>query len=319
MKENIKKYWFVGVIGIILIAGVTYFAYEKSKEVIPGKTKDGESVIYSLKDTDVLASEFYNSLYKTMGVSSIAQRFQFLVIDQMIETTEEMKTNAKTQADAVKQQYIAAYQTNYEDALLQTLKSIGYNNVADLETHLIITQKYDKLITDSTTELFDAFSAENNPRVLSHILIKMADPANPTAEETAKLEEVKKAIADGLSFEEAAVTYSDDPSGSEKGLLGYVDKNTKFVPEFLAAGIALEAGQTSEWVQTTYGMHLIRCDATDLATLSALEEFNTAIFNANPNYIPNKLFEEATKLGIEYGTPELENELKAMFGLGGQN
>lgn len=319
MKEIIKKYWFVGTVGVILVASIAYFAYDTKKDVIPGKTIDGENVVYSLTNKDVKASEFYDSLYTSMGVSSIGQRFQFLVVDQVIETTDEMTQNAKAQADQLIAQYKSAYGADYEKVLLAILNSIGYSELSGLESYLVSIQKYNLMITESADELFPTFSEEYKPRVISHILVKMADPENPTEEELARFEEVKQALADGKSFEEVATTYSDDTSSAvNKGSIGYTDKTSSLVPEFLEASLQLEVGQTSDWVKTQYGYHLIRCDATDLETLKTYEDFTNAIHEANPEYLATKLFENAEKLGVEYGSEELEAALKKLFGLGGQ-
>lgn len=321
MKEIIKKYWFVGLIGIVLIGGIIYFAYDTNKDVVQGKTKDGENVVYTLKEEDITASSFYDSLYKTMGTSSIAQRFQFIVVDQTIETTDEMKETAKTQADQLIQQYKSSYGAEYEDLLLMALKSIGYNKISDLETHLTISLKYNQMITESTKELFDAFKTEFKPRLISHILVKMEDTENPTAEENKKLEDVKAALALGdKTFDEIANTMSDDTASAvNNGSIGYTDKNSNLVPEFLAASLLLEEGALSEWVKTDYGYHLIRCDATNYEALEKFDDFINAVHGANPEFIPNKLFDYAKDLGVEFSTPELETELRALYGLGGQN
>ncbi|MFA6989564.1 MAG: peptidylprolyl isomerase [Candidatus Gastranaerophilaceae bacterium] len=80
----------------------------------------------------------------------------------------------------------------------------------------------------------------------SHILV-------PTKEEAIT---IKEKILAGMSFEEAAETYSQCPSGKSGGDLGYFRKG-QMVPEFEQAAFTNPVGQISEPVQTQFGWHLI--------------------------------------------------------------
>lgn len=320
MKDIIKKYWFIGLIIIALVCGVGYFAIDSTKDVVPGKKVNGENVVYSLSGHDVTANEFYDSLYDTMGASAIAQLFQFAIVDQIIETTDEMKEEAQVQADYTIEQFKSNYGVNYEETLLAALKGIGYSSIDDLNTHMILQIKYNQILENAVADLFNDYNEEYSPRILSHILVAMEDPTNPSEAELAKWEEVKAALASGTEFSEVATNYSDDTgSATSGGYLGLADANTSFVPEFLEASLKLNAGETSEWVQTDYGVHLIYCEATDYETLSAQSGFSEAVLTAYPTYISDLLFAKADELNTTYNNTELEAQLKALFGIGGSN
>ena len=67
---------------------------------------------------------------------------------------------------------------------------------------------------------------------------------------------LQKAI-EGEDFGLLAKTYSDDPSGSEGGDLGWFSRG-EMVPEFEDAAFGLQAGQISDVVETPFGFHIIK-------------------------------------------------------------
>ncbi len=162
------------------------------------------------------------------------------------------------------------------------------------------------------------FQVTNQPRLVSHALVMMDDPANPTAEETTRFEEAKAAYANGMSFEDVVVNYSDDTSNNMiKGSLGYMDVTTQYEENFLNAALALtEAGQVSDWIQTSYGWHLIRVDAMDLESLKEYQEFYTAILSTDPSLQANVIWSKAKELNVDFlGNDELKAEILNYMGI----
>lgn len=94
----------------------------------------------------------------------------------------------------------------------------------------------------------DKFVVEESVRA-KHILID---------NEAAALE-IKKKISEGMTFEEAASSYSTCPSSAQGGDLGSFTKG-RMVPEFEQAAFTLELGEVSEPVQTQFGYHLIKVE-----------------------------------------------------------
>lgn len=94
-------------------------------------------------------------------------------------------------------------------------------------------------------------------RQASHILIEVSDERDANAARQLA-EALYQRLADGESFAELAVQYSDDPgSASQGGALGWVEPED-MVSAFEDALYALEsAGAVSEPVQTRFGWHLI--------------------------------------------------------------
>jgi parvulin-like peptidyl-prolyl isomerase len=93
-----------------------------------------------------------------------------------------------------------------------------------------------------------------------HILVR-CEPMASTAEQKAalaKLEKIATEIKDGkISFEEAAKTHSDCPSGKRSG--GDLGEFTfdKMVPPFALVALSMKPGETSDIVRTPFGFHII--------------------------------------------------------------
>jgi peptidyl-prolyl cis-trans isomerase C len=101
-----------------------------------------------------------------------------------------------------------------------------------------------------------------------HILVDSEDKAY----------EVLKAIEGGLSFEEAAQTYSSCPSKAQGGNLGEFGRGM-MVPEFELAAFSLKVGTISHPVQTQFGYHIIEVQSREDAHVKPLEEVRAMILN----------------------------------------
>jgi parvulin-like peptidyl-prolyl isomerase len=75
----------------------------------------------------------------------------------------------------------------------------------------------------------------------------------------AKLADVRAQIVAGkLDFAEAARKFSQCPSASKGGDLGFFPRKWVFEEDFARAAFAVPVGQVSDVVQTEYGLHLIK-------------------------------------------------------------
>jgi len=78
----------------------------------------------------------------------------------------------------------------------------------------------------------------------------------------AEAEQVRQEILSGrIGFAEAARRYSQSPTASEGGRIGWIARHGVMVESFAKAAFALPEGQVSPPVLTPFGVHLIRCDA----------------------------------------------------------
>jgi peptidyl-prolyl cis-trans isomerase C len=96
-----------------------------------------------------------------------------------------------------------------------------------------------------------------------HILIAYAGAQSSSATRTKEealqqITDIRSQIESGaISFEDAAIQYSDCPSGAEGGDLGVFGRGA-MVAEFENAAFALETGGMSGIVETPFGYHLIK-------------------------------------------------------------
>lgn len=94
-----------------------------------------------------------------------------------------------------------------------------------------------------------------------HILLRVGSeirtPDVPTALQQATV--LRQQILDGkLSFEEAARRYGHGPSAAKGGDLGFIPRHGVMLEPFAQAAFALDKGEISQPVVTTFGVHLIQ-------------------------------------------------------------
>ena len=100
-KELLKKYWFVGVVGVLLLAFIGLYSYDSYKNrpvKVDDKQIDGRYVAYTIDDQPVYADDLYDSLFLESGASQAIVAYQRAIYKEAYETTDEMKTYAANQA-----------------------------------------------------------------------------------------------------------------------------------------------------------------------------------------------------------------------------
>ena len=141
-------------------------------------------------------------------------------------------------------------------------KAKGYDTIPRLQNELngYVAKSAEKYLTDSTaTEEIkkEAYERKKWEMKASHILLTGPDAYNRAIE-------IKKEIENGLSFENAAIKYSKDPSANgSKGDLGYGGNLGYFtvfqmVYPFEEAVYNTPVGELSQPVKTRFGYHLIK-------------------------------------------------------------
>lgn len=312
--DLLKKYWFVGLVCIGLIVFICLYIvdYEKSKpQTIETKEIDGQYVVFDIDGQNYLADELYEDLYKIDGISCEYNKFTEMVLDKAYKTTSDISSKATILAS----NYVAAYG---EEAIGQDLISMGYpNGINDLSKYCESYFKNLQLIRDFYTEHYDeyvpSFLTDSNYKVVSHILVKVANvtettdadgntahTANPSAEEQAKLDEVLEALKT-KSFEDVAKEYSEDGSAADGGYLGiYSDESaaSTFVAEFANAVKTTSIGSVSDPFVSEYGYHIVKIEE---ATKEKILEDDQTMINLNNNYQENYLpmiLAKANELGF---------------------
>ncbi len=129
---------------------------------------------------------------------------------------------------------------------------------------------YQKLETLGEEHYYDQVRAR-------HILISTLDaernplPEDKKAEAKKKAEEILAKAKAGEDFAALAKEYSEDPGSKDNGgeyTFGY----GKMVPEFETTAFALEPGEISGLVETSYGYHIIKLEEKIASTPEKVEE-----------------------------------------------
>lgn len=318
MGKFLKKNWFVVLVATLFIGVVGYYIYDTNKGKLKGKKVDGEDVVYEVNNQDTTASTFYDELYASNGTSSVTSLFKQAVADAAINTTSEMKDNAKKQATSITSNYQSNYGSDYESYLAKDLASTGYS---DLEEYLIEVQKINQISADYAKKHFD----DLNIRQVSYILVKFEDSENPSAEATSdeqsRMDAVDKALKDGSDFASVAEKYSEDSStASDGGNLGVIDKNTSSLDStFLSTSLALKEGEVSDWVRSdSFGYFKIMCTASTASTLENNNKDSDPYLSLVQNYdttLENTaIWNKAEELGIDFkGNDSIESAIKSAF------
>lgn len=142
----------------------------------------------------------------------------------------------------------------------------------------VLQEKYGAKVTDEEIKKFyeeNKQRFEKNEEVkASHILLKVPQNATPDAEKEVekKAKEIaKEAKADGADFAALASKYSEGPTKSKGGDLGYFDRK-RMVPAFADAAFKLEEGKVTDPVKTQFGYHIIKVMDKREARTVPLEE-----------------------------------------------
>jgi peptidyl-prolyl cis-trans isomerase SurA len=93
---------------------------------------------------------------------------------------------------------------------------------------------------------------------LKTIFIGFETATDARREAKERIEQVYRRVLSGEAFADLAREYSDDPSGAKGGDLGFLKPEDLRDPAFAAAAAALDIGEVSEPILTSYGYHLIR-------------------------------------------------------------
>ena len=144
-------------------------------------------------------------------------------------------------------------------------------------------------------ELYQVFC--DNFCCASHILISTQKATEQADYDAAlkKIQEIQARVQAGEDFAALAAEYGEDPGlDPEKG---YVFPSGVMVQAFEDAAFALEPGQVSDIVQTSYGYHIIKRYPI---TMELFMEYRDSFYPQAQNYFyQKKIAEEAEKLDVQ--------------------
>ena len=181
-------------------------------------------------------------------------------LEEGYELTEEEKQEVQQQIDDLK----ATYES--EEAFQDALKARHLTE--DLYKKMLLTDavinKFSDAIYDSETSKYapdkadvDRLREENGIIAAKHILLLSGETEEENGQILEKMNEILDRIRDGEDFDELMNEYSED-TGLATNPNGYTFMPGEMIDEFYDATAALEVGEVSGIVPSSYGFHIIK-------------------------------------------------------------
>ena len=199
------------------------------------------------------------SMIEQLVIIKMAEVDSVTVLEKDVEKALERQidniisqSGSKEAAEQVLGKKISDFKRSYRDDMEGKMVAEKYTN--QLTMDIQITRPEVESFFSIYKDSIPSFPKEYKVR---HILFEVK-PSNESIEETKNVAlSVIKEINNGMTFENAAKKYSEDPGSKENGgYLGIVTRGT-FVKEFEKAAFTLELNKISEPVQTSFGFHIM--------------------------------------------------------------
>ena len=293
----------------------------KNNHILKGKTKNGETIIYSIEDTDVTANDFYISLQNSASYSSVVNNMiQKTIVNDCIKTTSALKNKAQSNLKTLENNYSSNYDNVGEELNNQAL-ALGYDSIDD---YLITNAKCTELAAQYAADHFDELQIKAIRYVLVSFENSMEQSETITESEQEKMDKIDNALINGQIFSDVAKSYSDDSStASNGGFLGVIDNNSKSVLDstFYQTAIDLSEDETSDWIKIdNYGYFKIYCEASTSETLEDMnisEPYQSLVENYDSSLIGKALWSKMNELHIDFHDNEyLKDSFKSFCGIG---
>ncbi|HET9438573.1 MAG TPA: peptidylprolyl isomerase [Longimicrobiales bacterium] len=274
---------------VVLLLSATPLAAQQPSPEVPDRIVAvvGDSII--LKSDVDLAWLQYQQQQQGKSVGDSAQVYrgildnrvnELLIVQAALRDTsihildEQVSTLVQQELEARRRQF--GGEDQFQTALRQsgmTLEDLRNMLAGDIRTRMLMREYIGKVSRDRkpppvSDDDIKKYFEENReqfgqrPATISFtqvvIIPKASDSARATAR--AKLEEAMKELATGADFAVVARKYSDDPSTKERGGdLGWF-RTGAMVREFDQMAFALQPGQVSPIIETSFGFHIIKLE-----------------------------------------------------------
>lgn len=329
MATILKKYWFVALVAILLCGFAVYYVWDTTKDNIAGKSVAGKDVLASIDGYDLSADAAYEemSYYKDF---QLYYRFRSAVIDEAIETTDEIEENASKMEES--------FRTQYSEAQIETVLSyVGMqgDQLADycrlIEKERVMLRSYVKEHYDTLRKDFE----DKQPRVISLISLPVNDADSLSEEEQDKVDAIDQALKEGTSFADTAKEHSESGITDENGLYGYIDSDTAswlttsnaayLEKNILNAALKLKEGETSAWVKVESDngdtMVLVHADIVGADHIQKQADdtiwysLGSSLLQTHSTLNSEILFAYADQLDVTFADEETEARIRQRAGL----
>jgi peptidyl-prolyl cis-trans isomerase D len=234
-----------------------------------GKFIGREAYLSFLARNQMNAAQFEEQMRQDLMV----QKLQKLVTDGVVVGESDLEEEYRRRNEKLKLEYAFVPKAEFEsqvqvsdDEALQFFESDKKRFLRPVQRKVrfitLTPQLFASAVSVSDREIEryyeqNSFRYESEEQVgASHILFKTG-PDKDEAMVRAKAEAVLAEAKAGADFAELARKHSEDTSADNGGDLGVFGRG-QMVPEFEAAAYALQEGEVSDLVQSTYGFHIIK-------------------------------------------------------------
>lgn len=224
-----------------------------------------EKLIYSALD-ELISAELLKQESKKQNITPSPE-----AVEKELETLRAQFPDTESFENALREKgfTIKDVRKNIEDQLV--LKEVLER---EIDSKIAVSEK---AVKDFYAENRDYFKKEESVRA-SHILVKSEENDNEkkVAEARKKIDNILALVKKGDDFGEAAKKYSEGPSASSGGDLGYFTRG-QMVKPFEDAAFSLKTGEISDVVKTRFGFHIIKLVDRKEKGVAPLEEVRESI------------------------------------------
>jgi peptidyl-prolyl cis-trans isomerase C len=276
-KKN--KNWITLLLAIIAILGLTVPSSATEKETTKSEVAVVNGAVITQEDLDRELDNVRRQFARRgrnideSQLPNLRQRVIDSLIDRELLYQDSKKQGIKIESSVVDQQYEKIKNRfSDEERFEELMDRMNFSEAEakkDLEKRLAVKELIDtkfvaKLdISDEESKAFyeknrESFTRPEEVRA-SHILIKVDPKADKAGKEEArkKIDEVQQKLKDGGDFSDLAKKYSEGPTATKEGDLGFFPRG-KMVKPFEEAAFSLRVGEVSDVVETSFGYHLIK-------------------------------------------------------------
>jgi parvulin-like peptidyl-prolyl isomerase len=203
-----------------------------------------------------------------------------------------------------------------------TLRNVNLDVLTDgMVEQDIVNQLHDKVIKPDTVisdaelhRLFDERGAGAEVRA-RHILLPLPADASPAQRDsvTKLAQQLRQRAATGADFAALAKQYSGDPgSAANGGDLGFFGRERMLKP-FSDAAFALQPGQVSNVVETSFGLHIIKVEERKSPSFEEQKaSFRQEVIEERKGEAAQKYYKDLTdpkKVEVQEGAYEVVKDL----------
>ena len=328
MHTKLRRYFWLSAITIVL-ACFSLHASASEKQASDGKAAVVNGTVITQEDLDRELGVVRQRLLSDGKVLNESQLLETKkrVLEGLINVEllyqEAQMQGAKVSDEAINKQ-LGTVKSRFpnEDEFKSSLIKMNLTEaelITQIKRALTVQQFIDKkfvqkvTVSDKETRAYyDANQAAfKQPEQVkaSHILIKVGPQADEPQKAAArkKIEEIQQKVQKGEDFAVLAKEFSEGPSSTKGGDLGYFRKGQMMKP-FEDAAFALKPGEVSDIVETSFGYHLIKLADKKPESTIAYEDIKAKI----QEYLKQKKVGEQVKLYVAdlRGKAKVEQFLK---------